>query len=103
MMAVTTLLLEKEDCTALKILTIVQSYEECITNQLFNSCLRSMRGTQISSIRRQKRDSGLRIDETPCGWEHRCLQWHHRLYNWIVLHGAEGLQDVLRLGNIRKH
>jgi hypothetical protein len=34
MMAVTTLLLEKEDCTTSKILTIVLSYEDCIVNQL---------------------------------------------------------------------
>jgi hypothetical protein len=46
--------------------------------------------------------SGFWTDETPHGWKQNWLSWHQGLCNWIAFHGIEGLQDMLRLGNMRR-
>jgi hypothetical protein len=48
-------------------------------------------------------DFSLRINKTPHGWKQSWLPWHHALYNWVVFCGIEGFQDMLKLGNMRRH
>jgi len=62
MMAVTTLLLEKEDCTALKILTIVLSYEECIANQLSFQFLLEV-NARNPDFKHKKTEEGLWLED----------------------------------------
>ncbi len=41
----------------------------------------------------------LKTNKTLHGW---CLPWHQHLYNCTIFHGIEGLQAMLRLGNMRR-
>jgi len=41
----------------------------------------------------------LKTNKTLHGW---CLPWHQQLYNCTIFHGIEGLQAMLRLGNMRR-
>jgi hypothetical protein len=41
----------------------------------------------------------LKTNKTLHGW---CLPWHQQLYTCTIFHGIEGLQAMLRLGNMRR-
>jgi hypothetical protein len=41
--------------------------------------------------KKHSKDSGLRINETLCGYEQSWLPWHQALYNWTTFHGIECL------------
>jgi hypothetical protein len=62
-----------------------------------------MQGILISSIRIRKMDFSLMTNKTLHGWKQSWLPWHHALYNWVVFCGIEGFQDMLKLGNMRRH
>jgi hypothetical protein len=62
-----------------------------------------MQGILISSIRISTMHFSLRTNKTPNGWKQSWFPWHHALYNWAVFCEIEGFQDMLKLGNVRRH
>lgn len=53
--------------------------------------------------KRQKWASGLTTIGHLHGWRWRWLQWHQAQCSWRFFHGIRSLQNMSRLGNLRRH
>jgi hypothetical protein len=54
---------------------------------------RQIRGTQISSIRRHRKHSGLTTDKTRHRWQQTWLHWHQAECNWTIFHGIRTVRQ----------
>ncbi len=52
-------------------------------------------------IRRLRKHSGFRTNETYHGWQQRLLCWHQTQCNWTFLHGITSLQNMWKMDNLR--
>ncbi len=63
---------------------------------------RQMKGSLISYIKQHREDSGLRTNKTHHGWQQTWLQWHQAQCNCTFFHGIRSLQNMQRMGNLRR-